>query len=267
MIIFHYKTIVYSSPIRQLVISENLSISKNQAVHVRPETSGGSFRSSGSDLLVFFSTVVVQLVVVWPKTVPDPNVINLTKLYYYYRYYCHAPDHIENADWWMCAFRFRLYSALGHQGATRPIAAPRMTLHLRLLLQNCTTFIHLRLFSFYFTFGLTPPSPLPYLPLLLWVPVLEETSSDHHRLQAGTIGLIRHWLNWFLLHFTGHHATQKKKEADLLGWCKIISHHWRLNYISSHSAAVAFIISARLHFYIKDSVLQFQTVQHRDSCI
>lgn len=40
----------------------------------------------------------------------------------------------------------------------------RMTPHHRLLLQNCTTFIHLRLLSFYFTFGFTPPPPHPSLP-------------------------------------------------------------------------------------------------------
>lgn len=62
----------------------------------------------------------------------------------------------------------------------RPIYTIYLTMktHPKLLLQNCTTFIHLRLFSFYFTFGFTPSlSPSPSV-LLLRVSVLKETSSD-----------------------------------------------------------------------------------------
>ena len=55
-----------------------------------------------------------------------------------------------------------------HGSATRgrhPSICSRMTPRRRLLLQNCTTFIHLRLFSFYFTFGFTlPPPSLPPSP-------------------------------------------------------------------------------------------------------
>lgn len=95
-------------------------------------------------------------------------------------------------------------------------------------------FYSFKAFQFLLYIWLHPPSlpsPPPYLPLLLWVSVLEETSSDHlfvpvvnsQQLNRDDsewkwdFNLIRHWLNWFLLHFTGHHATQRKKKQIYFG--------------------------------------------------
>lgn len=100
----------------------------------------------------------------------------------------------------------------------------RMSSHRRLLLQNCTTFIHLRLFSFYFTFGFTPlPSPTSRCccGFLYWkkpvqtifIPVLNSRrlNRDDSADWKWDFNLILHWWNWFLLHFTGHHAIQRKR--------------------------------------------------------
>lgn len=122
-----------------------------------------------------------------------------------------------------------------------------------LLLQNCTTFIHLRLFSFYFTFGFTPPPPS--LPLLLWVSGLEETSSYPlntsvklslaeswwYSARRWNLNLILHWLNWLLLHFTGHHAIQRKKQI-----CSSLVKSFLL--VVTESFQVAFGCSCNCHF-------------------
>lgn len=110
-----------------------------------------------------------------------------------------------------------------HQRAThvdelhRYMNPPASTITLRLLLQNCTTFIHLRLFSFYFTFGFTPLPPAPPLPPAAAVgfcsgkkPVHGSSEPDQRPRPDSELGL-----NWSLVHFTGHHAIQiqKKKQS------------------------------------------------------
>ncbi|MEQ2309621.1 hypothetical protein AMECASPLE_000739 [Ameca splendens] len=89
-------------------------------------------------------------------------------------------------------------------------------------LQNCTSFIHLRLLSF-FTFGFTPlhsPASPPNAAAALgfwngrnWFrrPPYQFRIS-HQPSQPRGFSLILHWLNWFLLHFTGHRAILIKNK-------------------------------------------------------
>ena len=111
-----------------------------------------------------------------------------------------------------------------HGSATRgrhPSICSRMTPRRRLLLQNCTTFIHLRLFSFYFTFGFTlPPPSLPPPPPAAAVGFCTGRKPSSNRLAPvlnSGLGSEPDTPPAELVSFTFHWSScrTEKKEADL----------------------------------------------------
>ena len=137
-----------------------------------------------------------------PKFILDHGNIDITNLM--------TLINLLNVDWHFC-FTFTFINkyitnnsaTVIHGSATRgrhPSIRSRMTPRRRLLLQNCTTFIHLRLFSFYFTFGFSLPPSLPpsrcCCGFLYWKKNQFKPSHTSFKLQSGI------W-TWYVAGWTG----------------------------------------------------------------